>query len=592
MLIDGLNHFQLNQLLELPRQRDSLVIYYPARQDHRIWYHRIQNALVEDTAFEHEVQFELATKRSVMYRNPPVFQEVEFDQRGNQQIRYVKYPFLSVEEMHIMEPKPNVITKPAAVAIGPVLLSQPTIVNYRSLTNHVRGLIKRVAHDQNYSKQRIQSFGQFVDKWIQANYTPLPKVDPSHSNLDQYWLSNNKDYTLKQKEHYHDLLQTFLDSNTSIKSFIQDHSAKLYICNSFIKREFYETVKEPRIINGRPDLFKAIVAPYIKLIEHQVIYNEHFIKGKQPDDVANRLRQIHTKFNYVFETDYSSFEGSFSRFIMKRCEWKLFHYMLQNNPEILKLIKPIYFNDSHLHLGTAGRYNATAHFKGSRMSGDMWTSLGNGFTNMMILLYVIKKSVPKRQWSQAQFDFIVEGDDGFFGVNHQINLALVRELGFNLKVKSSTDINETSFCGIHPTDNAFMADFWRLIEKFGWSHDEQIIQNYGSHETPREKQLMRSKALSLLAFAKGNPILQPLAVKILELTDSTTIRWKDFDWWERNTFDLLSDTIKPIDITQSSREYYQHYYGISINDQLDIEDLISRQTNLRFIIPLQRPSVN
>lgn len=588
-MISGLLPDQIR--LNLPNPRSTLRFTFPAHTEYiRQFYQRQSDLLSDYPEFQEAYMTELHTRRSIVLRNPPSY-VVPMESRRGVVFRTRDFPFIPITQLKYIEPSPKMLDVPSAVAIGPIIQSQPTIVNYRSFGNHLRGLVKRVAHQQQYDKNLHQSFQQFTENWVKSNYQPLPRIDINHDNLDKLWLDNNGDYTLVQKEHYHHLLDEFLDSDTNINAFIKDHSDKLYLCNSFIKREFYAEEKEARIINGRPDLFKAIVAPFIKEIEHQVIYNKHFIKGKEPEDVANRLREIHDRYNFVYETDYSSFEGSFSAHFMKRCEWILLHYMLQNNPEILELIRPIYFSHSRILLSTSRKFKTHATFKGSRMSGDMWTSLCNGFSNMMILLFVIRQSCDRREWRSLDFDFIVEGDDGFFGTNKEINLDIVRRLGFTLKICGSTDLNETSFCGIHPTANAFMADFWRLIEKLGWSHDESVIINYTTTSTKRERELVRAKALSLLAFGKGNPILQPLAVKLLELTSDVNIRYRDLDWWERHTFDMFSENIRPVEILPESREYYQHYYHIPIPQQLWLEDFIKSQTSVRFIIPIDRTTV-
>lgn len=479
---------------------------------------------------------------------------------------------------------------PAAVAIGPITLSRPVICDYRSTNNHLRGIQKRVAHPVVYDGHLMQAFKMFVSNFVKR-YEPLPEVKFSHENLDSLWL-DQANYTLNEKAQYHKCLQTYLDFQGTTEDFTERYQDKLYLCNSFIKREFYGEFKEPRIINARPNLFKAIIAPVIKEIEHRVIYNDHFIKGKTPQWAAKRMQGIFDKFKFAYETDYSSFEGSFSHDVLNACEYVLFKHMLANNPIHFHILKKIYFNKSRLQLGTSGKMRMQASFDGSRMSGDLWTSLGNGFTNMMLFLFALKHSVNRHTLPHLDYDYMFEGDDGFFATTVPINTDIIRRLGFTLKLKTGTDVNHLSFCSICVGPGALpVLDFNRAIEKFGWDHHEQVIKDYSAKTTRYEKELMRSKAMSLLAVAPGNPIVQPLALKILELTEGVRVRDSTFTWWDWEKIRLLKTSLQPIEITQEMRLFYQARFNVSVKHQLFVEDIIKQQTSIRFVLPLTRIDV-
>lgn len=490
------------------------------------------------------------------------------------------------------------LSLPSAVAIGPIICQDPVIVNYRSVNNHIRGLCKRVCHQNfvefrdndghpTYNGTLLRSFKKFVQNQIKK-YEPLDFIPFSHEFLDSSWLNSAHSYTLKQKAQFHKLLDSVLEQ-TDLPGYIQANQSKFYTVDSFVKREFYAEMKEARVINARPNLFKAVAAPYIKEIEHRVIYNEHFIKGKTPDLVAERMSEIVAKYKYVAETDYSSFEGSFQQEFQRACEYQLFKHMLKNNPIIWSIIKPIYFSRAHAVLKTSGSLNAHASFIGSRMSGDMWTSLANGFTNMMLFLFICKHSCTHREFRNKEFDYIVEGDDGFFGFNFEADFDLVADLGFKLKLNYANDINDLSFCGIQVgPNNTPVPDFRRTIVKFGWAHDELIIRNYSDHVTSFEKELMRAKAMSLLATSPGNPILQPLALKVIQLTsDIHKPRDRYFDWWDKEIFEVHVRDYHERPITSEMRQYYSSKYNISADDQIRIESIIDSCDTLRFELPLK-----
>lgn len=479
--------------------------------------------------------------------------------------------------------------RPSAVAIGPILSSDPVIVNYRSSNNQIRGILKRCCLNLPYQPHEVQNFRQFVRSFIRTNYQPIQHIDFSHENLDKYWLHDSKRYTLKQKKHFHDLLDQYL-SHGNYKQFIKQKSASLYLCNSFIKREFYSEPKEARIINARSEMFRALVGPCIKEIEHAVIYNRHFIKGKQPQDVVNRMLEIQKTYTHIAETDYSSFEGSFNQDVLQACEYDLFHYMLANNPGVWKIIKQVYVTKSRLCFSTTPFHDISV-FPGSRMSGDMWTSLGNGFTNMMLFLYCAKNSMTRTAWrnTENKYDFLVEGDDGFFGYDFDLDLTRVSRLGFVLKLAHAEDINQLSFCGIKISPSGHpIPDVPRVLEKFGYDFDDTIINNYSTTSTNHEMKLMRAKAMSLLATGPGCPILQPLAQKVLELTQGLQPRINMFDWWDTEVLDITHVKLKPVEITLKDRQYFSQTYHISVAKQIMIETFIHEQTQLRFELPFTR----
>lgn len=485
----------------------------------------------------------------------------------------------------------------SAVAIGPIIKTDPSIVNYRSSNNQLRGMIKRVAHAFTYTRDRDptqdkmnsavkQSFKQFVQSWLKR-YDPLPYIEMTHENLDELWLNGAKHYTLKQKETFHALLENFLQSGPKDFNHLRGYNhGDIYACNSFIKKEFYAETKEPRIINSRSDLFKALVAPYIKEIEHNVIYNEHFIKGKHPTVRAQRMQEIADKYRFIAESDYSSFEGSFSPDICSVCEWALFRHMLQKNPLAKLILKPIYLSKSKNTCIFSTNHDYVT-FEGSRMSGDMWTSLGNGFTNMMLFLYCAEKS---RKYPWEHYDFIVEGDDGFFGYNYDIDFTPVTRLGFQLKIKKGTDINDLSFCGtcLGPDAKPY-PDFWRTLEKFGWTFEDHILNHYSNSINKAEDELLYSKALSLLAESEGVPVLQPLALKILQLIRCKKLVKRYITYYEEEILQLSEYTPNPTEITRADREFMATRFNLTIDKQLEVERIISNATSVRLVLPVSRP---
>lgn len=348
-----------------------------------------------------------------------------------------------------------------------------------------------------------------------------------------------------------------------------------YHCNSFIKRELYDEPKYARIINSRSDKFKAVTAPYCKMIESQV-YNEHFIKHKLPSEVVGRLKEILDSYREVRETDYSSFESSFTPEIVEACENQLFRHMLSNNPEISHIFTHCYefyddgvkhYNRNWLHFG-----GCSAGVIGTRMSGEMWTSLGNGFTNMMLMEFLAYKA-------SAVIDYMVEGDDGFVGSNVPLPWHLVGDLGFKLKIEPVHSINECSFCGIAVMGDVVIGTLTRSLNGYGWTQDPRCIVDWSnSRISGWWLSMLRAKAMSFNVLHNSTPILYKIISRDLALTAGCQVLRKHIDnWWWWENFGV-SDKI-PVEPSADLRQItYEMNPNLTPSNQVQIEQEVDDNT--------------
>lgn len=466
--------------------------------------------------------------------------------------------------------------KPVASAIGPVLDYTPPIVD-QSLGNWVRGMRKRCLHELKVNRRTMSQFSSFVYNYVQR-FQPLPHMDMSHELLDD-WLATTK-YNAKQKKMYHRELDHYLD-----KSY---NKSRMYNIKSFIKREFYTETKEPRIINAPSEMLKAVVGPYVKQMEHAV-YDEHYIKHSTRLETAEKLRRVSEQYSLLYETDYSSFEGTFSLELMQSCELILFKRLLQNNMELYNIIKNVDLG-KRMARSRFGNEMGQCEFYGSRLSGCLWTSLGNGFTNQMVIEFIQYKT-RKHSKYPVQCDYLVEGDDGLIASTMPLDWDIAGKLGLKLKCKASHDPNELSFCGLCLGPQGLMpGDFRRVIEKFGYSTDRELLNPENQH-TPYIKklrrELLRAKALSLMSYCRACPILQSLAERVIMLTSDVTVTMRHLDWyWDVYMNNLLKEDMTPIPITKQTREFFAKRYGIEPEEQIEIERKIENMPEVEVILEL------
>lgn len=429
--------------------------------------------------------------------------------------------------------------------------------------NWVRGVRKRVAHAQISDPEELGKFFKFVNDTIIPRF---PIIEPGLSNefLLENWLSHSN-YNTRRKNKLREL--------NSIMQTQFRYNTRNFHCKSFIKAEFYPSIKEARIINSRTDYFKSYIGGIICYIQ-ELVMKDHFVKHLTPDEIASKLDEVSRNYPFVYETDYSSFEGSFSKAFMQNVELQLFKHMLLNYPDYSEYLEICYRQRNFIHF----RGMLTASFDGSRMSGDMWTSLANGFSNYCLVeWYMYKQSVRTGMFS---YDFLVEGDDGFIATGVELDHIQqdAQLLGFTLKCEKHRSKNDLSFCGICEYEGKLVPDINRYLSHYGLCCDTTIVKCFTSSSKRSRKHLMNwihSKALSLLAVSRGIPVLQAVAQQQLRLGGHFDPKY--VDWWESQFYDFSNVTqMKAEPITESMRRFVAERFSIPVDTQIRIENDLKR----------------
>lgn len=408
----------------------------------------------------------------------------------------------------------------------------------------------------------------------QLKQIPVAPGGLSFQELQDQWL-NNSNYNGKRRESLRRKAAEYFEHKISKHRMLK--------LESFIKSEFYDQLKECRIINSRSDWFKAVVGPYIHLVE-EFVYDHHFIKHKRPHEVAAIMHDIAMGFDNFYETDFSSFEGSFSPQIMKCVELRLFKHVLANYPEAVSIIESAYSRNFLWFKGDKS-HKIGCSFDGSRMSGEMWTSLANGFTNKMLIGFMLQEN-------NTYGNYLVEGDDGYIASKRILDFSCINKLGFSLTIQHEDDPTSVKFCSLSVCDGVIVPDIRRVLSHYGKINDASIAHAFTQTSKRSKKriyELMKSKAQSLLATSAGVPVLQEVALQQLRCYSNVHINPKYFDWWEKNFFDLTSK-IDPVPISQTMRDFVSRNFNISVEDQLILEAQIRavRQTNYEIILPPAR----
>jgi len=280
-----------------------------------------------------------------------------------------------------------------------------------------------------------------------------------------------------------------------------------------MKDETYPEYKHARGINSRTDVFKCRVGPIFKAIESVVYSHPSFIKhvpvSKRPSYIKDKLYALGRKY---FATDYTAFEALFVKEVMECVEFELYDWMtfdLPSHEEFMRTCREDLAGLNHCEFKWFW-----VELQATRMSGEMCTSLGNGFANLMFMLFLCQEV------GSTFVDGVVEGDDGLFVISGPApSKADFESIGLIIKLEVHDQLSNASFCGIifDETDCINVRDPRRVLTTFGWTS-----ARYAKARTSKLRILLRAKSLSLAYQYPGCPIIQALAHYGLRMTEGVT----------------------------------------------------------------------
>lgn len=462
-------------------------------------------------------------------------------------------------DVGLPEPTSAAVTKYKKSA-RPVLTRRPRSRNFRALNFGVvpghapvsvdrsdpntllRAIGKRVGRDIKLPpRQVLDELGRFVDKWLADNVRP---VDPLPFEA---WL-HQAPYTVERKK---ELSQVFEGLRGSPPTSKQCSHIK-----SFVKLESYPEFKEARWINSRSDQFKVYSGPAFHAIEEELYKHSWFIKHTPVPDRPKLISALRSSGLYYYENDYKAYESHFLPEIMRALEIRLYNHCLRGYPELRTVIERTLTGNNRLHT----RCGISPVLKGRRMSGDMCTSLGNGFSNLMLVLFILHK----KHGTGRGF---VEGDDGLFATTVPLTKEDFAAIGFEVEIHRVNDPCHAHFCGMTVTNSGeVIKDPRRIFQTFGWTH------SYLGAGHAIMDGLLKSKALSLAYELPQAPVIGQLARTALSLSQNCSA------YYETGVYrPTPADFVGPTGAFNPSREARQmvaSMFGISIDVQLAAEDAI------------------
>lgn len=344
-----------------------------------------------------------------------------------------------------------------------------------------------------------------------------------------------------------------------------------YYLKTFGKKEFYEDEKYVRCIMVRENSVKALMSWAIhqcdEYLFHKSKISRYFIKGMTPQQQVEAMNERFKGHSLFLETDYSSFESSFDLRYQRIVEIAFFKHMLKNNPHILEIVLNCY--KKHKVLGRG----FSMEFTGGRMSGDLWTSSMNGFSNLVNIMTLCRMH-------HLEWDGFCEGDDGLFWLSGaDLTEEDYTRLGFTIKMEYKHRIQDCSFCGkVFDETSLHVLGTPEQLNRIGWSLDK----SYWNAKPHIKTQLILSRALSLAVLYPGCPCIQARAKGLLssakgQLKFTKNILREKYQLREllkyHRELDLrkIYDALEFPEPTTQDRILYEERFGITVNQQLSYE---------------------
>lgn len=484
----------------------------------------------------------------------------------------LEMPDRGKEDSSIILDNDQTLRKVTAVSLGPHVIgaARPRVDRDDPATK-AAGAIKRIMKQiPRRQRNMLAKFDRFNRKWLKKNLVPLsPHTDTSFETWIEQCPYTERDKT-RMKKVYADNIETFDDMTVRI-------------VKGFPKDEAYDVYKHLRWIMSRSDEFKCMYGPWIKCIEKEVYKHPAFIKYVPTNERGQYITEMLGTVGPFYETDYTAYESQFDKIAMRIMEFNLYEHMTRLVPghdEFMRMNFGVLGKNNHI-VSKNMKFNVEA-----RMSGEMSTSLGNGYSNLMTMLFVAhyKKC--------TNVEGVVEGDDGLFTmVGTPPSAQDFADVGFHIKLQQHSVINECSFCGLvfDEIDQRVVTDPRKVLLSTAWTSRRYLPASDRTLHT-----LLRCKSLSLLAQYPGAPIIQSVALYGLRMTQHISkrdvnrmIAKMDASSWEREKmFRDLTCKPQPCGVGQRTRQLVADRYHVTQEQQRFIESYYDKKCDL---LPVKLP---
>lgn len=383
----------------------------------------------------------------------------------------------------------------------------------------------------------------------------------------------------KKRQMYGDGLDTPLDlkKHSRVTGFIKQENVK-----------FAPEKDKPRAIQFRDPVFLSHLLPVMKPIEHAFYHNRYcfnraqkFTCAKGMDPIARMdclLQMVESVVDPMFVgLDGSAFDAHVSPGAL-RAEWKFYCKVLQRAGYApVSITKFMEMGRMQLKNKVSFRCDdgfASYTCDGNRMSGDLNTGLGNSVLQSLFITSAMHEAgIPDENWRM-----LVDGDDAVLIVSRKYcpDARFITDMfeRFSQDVKMEgpfpVDVNSMEvidFCQSRPVN---IDGQWRLVRdpyKVYNGYKQQCVYYRTADEAQR---FLATIAPPEMIYASGVPVHASLFKAFHKLSgDKKPLEAVSRRFWLRYT--SKSGVTPNNEVTWGTRDSYERAFGITVMDQLLIE---------------------
>jgi hypothetical protein len=305
---------------------------------------------------------------------------------------------------------------------------------------------------------------------------------------------------------------------------------------SFLKKECYSEIKDPRVITQfNPSVklqYSRFILPYgDALCEHCPWY-----AFRKPIEIAQRIHDVVINCSHVLVTDYSRFDGTISVFMREMLDHPLLVRLFSSDRDEVSSIYLKQFG-GWARMGEVRYMNGTNQSSGSVDTSALNTTRNAAIKFCALVMYGFDYAT---SWTILNQHVVTGGDDGIIAVPYGVDAerlvtclnSVAKAFGLRLELETIPRGRPFQFLSrwFCPWDGSLssMCDLPRQMSKF--------------HMTPvlpmRPEDKLREKALSFYLTDSNTPIMGPFVRYCLEwLTLDPELPY-DLDtrlcsWWAR-----------------------------------------------------------
>lgn len=387
-------------------------------------------------------------------------------------------------------------------------------------------------------------------KWMREHvknrYAPLPiKTTPYWTLINHYEGAKRKLY-IRAYENIQK--HGYVEGWARVKMFVKPDRIPLAEIDT----------KDARGIQARSPEFNLLYAHYLYAIERH-IYElpgigptriTHFAKGKNNQQRAEHIQQKWRAFEdpIAFNIDHSRFDSTVSD---KHLKFSHKIYKQYNKSRFFSyLMSKTINNKGYTKTGI------TYKIKGTRMSGDFDTGLGNSVINNFCLEYVFRNT---------RCEIYLDGDDSIVIMDKSdlknFDVNDFTKLGFTTKIQPVTESHQIEFCQakfLDTTPPYLARNPFRTM-----AHLNVSIRNYSKNVWPAYNE---ARYQCEMMMSRGLPIIPHICRA--KLKNIAKFYDEDARWLRKFLIGTDSTFVEP---TLHVRELYAQAWGINPEDQVILE---------------------